>query len=248
MACAGALVALFALYNLISQRGRPLAARREGRRDRGGAVRLVRVGRTQTLAFIVSAGCAGLGGALPRPSSQLASPGHSRSSCRCSCWPGWSSASGRCRRGLGCRAARAPAELDQRSRPLVLAADQGVGEPAAGDLRARADRGDAPLAERDPGRAARDRRLRPPSVWRPRRGRSPRELASAGLDAEQRGLDLAETLPVATDPDRRVVVQERVGQPDDRVRERARFGGRVVPARPPPLRRSGLDVAAVARG
>ena len=43
-------------------------------------------------------------------------------------------------------------ELDQRPRQLVLALDEGLGQPAAGDLRPGADRRDARLAERDPGR------------------------------------------------------------------------------------------------
>ena len=75
IACAGALVVLFVLYNLIhSGIGRAWRAVRDD--EIAAALCGVRVGRTQTLAFIVSAGCAGLGGALLTAAvDQLASPG-----------------------------------------------------------------------------------------------------------------------------------------------------------------------------
>jgi branched-chain amino acid transport system permease protein len=75
IACAGALVVLFVLYNLVhSGIGRSWRAVRDD--EIAAALCGVRVGRTQTLAFIVSAGCAGLGGALLAAAvDQLASPG-----------------------------------------------------------------------------------------------------------------------------------------------------------------------------
>ena len=74
IACAGALVVLFVLYNLIhSGVGRSLRAVRDD--EIAAALCGVRIGRTQTLAFAVSAGCAGLGGGLLTVILQLASPG-----------------------------------------------------------------------------------------------------------------------------------------------------------------------------
>jgi branched-chain amino acid transport system permease protein len=74
IACAGALVVLFVLYNLIhSGLGRTLRAVRDD--EIAASLCGLRVGRTQTLAFIVSAGCAGLGGGLLAVVLQLADPG-----------------------------------------------------------------------------------------------------------------------------------------------------------------------------
>ena len=74
IACAGALVVMFALYNLIhSGSGRSLRAVRDD--EIAAAVCGLSVGRMQTLAFIVSAGCAGLGGGLLAVVAQLATPG-----------------------------------------------------------------------------------------------------------------------------------------------------------------------------
>ncbi len=74
IACAGALLVTFALYNLIhSGTGRSLRAVRDD--EIAAAVCGLRVDRMQTLAFIVSAGCAGLGGGLLAVVTQLASPG-----------------------------------------------------------------------------------------------------------------------------------------------------------------------------
>jgi branched-chain amino acid transport system permease protein len=75
IAGAGALVVLFVLYNLVhSGIGRSWRAVRDD--EIAAALCGIRVGGTQTLAFIVSAGCAGLGGALLAAAvDQLASPG-----------------------------------------------------------------------------------------------------------------------------------------------------------------------------
>jgi branched-chain amino acid transport system permease protein len=74
IACAGALIVLFVLYNLIhSGLGRTLRAVRDD--EIAASLCGLRVGRTQTLAFIVSAGCAGLGGGLLAVVLQLADPG-----------------------------------------------------------------------------------------------------------------------------------------------------------------------------
>jgi branched-chain amino acid transport system permease protein len=74
IACAGALVVLFVLYNLVhSGLGRSLRAVRDD--EIAAALCGLRIGRTQTLAFAVSAGCAGLGGGLLTIVLQLASPG-----------------------------------------------------------------------------------------------------------------------------------------------------------------------------
>ncbi len=74
IACAGALVVLFVLYNLIhSGLGRSLRAVRDD--EIAASLCGLRVGRTQTLAFVVSAACAGLGGGLLAVVLQLADPG-----------------------------------------------------------------------------------------------------------------------------------------------------------------------------
>jgi len=75
IASAGALVVLFVLYNLLhSGIGRSWRAVRDD--EIAASLCGLRVGRVQTLAFIVSAGCAGLGGALlAAVVEQLASPG-----------------------------------------------------------------------------------------------------------------------------------------------------------------------------
>jgi branched-chain amino acid transport system permease protein len=72
--CLGALVVLFVLYNLIhSGIGRSLRAVRDD--PIAASLCGLRVGPTQTLAFAVSAGCAGLGGGLLTVVTQLAAPG-----------------------------------------------------------------------------------------------------------------------------------------------------------------------------
>jgi branched-chain amino acid transport system permease protein len=74
IACAGALLVMFALYNLThSGIGRSLRAVRDD--EIAAEVSGLHVGRMQALAFIVSAGCAGLGGGLLAVVTQLASPG-----------------------------------------------------------------------------------------------------------------------------------------------------------------------------
>jgi branched-chain amino acid transport system permease protein len=74
IAGAGALVVLFALYNLThSGFGRSLRAVRD--EEIAAEVCGLRVGRTQALAFVISAGCAGLGGGLLALVLQLAQPG-----------------------------------------------------------------------------------------------------------------------------------------------------------------------------
>lgn len=74
IACAGALVVLFVLYNLIhSGIGRSFRAVRDD--EISASLCGLRVGRAQTLAFVVSAGCAGLGGGLLTVVLQLAQPG-----------------------------------------------------------------------------------------------------------------------------------------------------------------------------
>ncbi len=74
IACAGALIVVFALYNLVhSGVGRAWRAVRDD--EIAASLCGLRVGRTQTLAFIVSAGCAGLAGGLLAAVLQLAQPG-----------------------------------------------------------------------------------------------------------------------------------------------------------------------------
>jgi branched-chain amino acid transport system permease protein len=72
--CAGALVVLFVLYNLLhSGIGRSLRAVRDD--EIAASLCGLRTGRVQTLSFAVSAGCAGLGGGLLCAVEQLAAPG-----------------------------------------------------------------------------------------------------------------------------------------------------------------------------
>jgi branched-chain amino acid transport system permease protein len=74
IACAGALLVMFLLYSLIhSGVGRSFRAVRDD--EIAASLCGLRVGRTKTLAFVVSAGCAGLGGGLLTAVLQLAQPG-----------------------------------------------------------------------------------------------------------------------------------------------------------------------------
>jgi branched-chain amino acid transport system permease protein len=72
--CIGALVVLFALYNLVhSGVGRTMRAVRDD--EIAAALCGLRIGRMQTLAFIVSGACAGLGGGLLVVVLNLSAPG-----------------------------------------------------------------------------------------------------------------------------------------------------------------------------
>jgi branched-chain amino acid transport system permease protein len=74
IACAGALIVMFVLYNLVrSGVGRSLRAVRDD--EIAASLCGLRVGRTKTLTFVVSAACAGLGGGLLTAVLQLAQPG-----------------------------------------------------------------------------------------------------------------------------------------------------------------------------
>jgi branched-chain amino acid transport system permease protein len=74
IACAGALVVLFAMFNLVhSGVGRAFRAVRDD--EIAASLCGLHVGRVQTVAFVVSAACAGLGGGLLAVVLQLASPG-----------------------------------------------------------------------------------------------------------------------------------------------------------------------------
>ncbi len=73
IACAGALAVLFVLYNLThSGVGRSLRAIRDD--EIAASLCGLRIGRLQTFAFVISGGCAGLGGALLALVLQLAQP------------------------------------------------------------------------------------------------------------------------------------------------------------------------------
>ncbi len=73
IACAGALVVLFVLYNLShSGIGRSLRALRDD--EVAASLCGLRIGRQQTLAFVISAACAGLGGGLYAVVLNLATP------------------------------------------------------------------------------------------------------------------------------------------------------------------------------
>jgi branched-chain amino acid transport system permease protein len=74
IACAGALVVLFAIYNLMhSAVGRALEAVRDD--EIAASLCGLRVARLQTLAFVLSAACAGLAGGLLTLVLGLAAPG-----------------------------------------------------------------------------------------------------------------------------------------------------------------------------
>jgi branched-chain amino acid transport system permease protein len=74
IACAGALVVLFAIYNLLhSAVGRTLEAVRDD--EIAASLCGLRVARLQTFAFVLSAACAGLAGGLLTLVLQLAAPG-----------------------------------------------------------------------------------------------------------------------------------------------------------------------------
>jgi branched-chain amino acid transport system permease protein len=74
IACAGAVLVAFALYNVThSGVGRSWRAVRDD--EIAATVSGLRVSRVQTLAFILSAACAGLGGGLLAVVLQLANPG-----------------------------------------------------------------------------------------------------------------------------------------------------------------------------
>jgi branched-chain amino acid transport system permease protein len=73
IACAGALVVLFVLYNVThSGVGRSFRAVRDD--EVAASLCGLRVGRTQTIAFVISSACAGLGGGLLAIVLQLAAP------------------------------------------------------------------------------------------------------------------------------------------------------------------------------
>lgn len=74
IACIGALVAFFVLYNLLhSGTGRKLRAVRDD--EIAASLCGMHVARTQTLTFVISAACAGLGGGMLAVVLQLAQPG-----------------------------------------------------------------------------------------------------------------------------------------------------------------------------
>jgi branched-chain amino acid transport system permease protein len=74
IACGGAVVVLFVLYNLVSSGlGRALRAVRDD--EIAAELCGLKVGSMQTFAFVVSAACAGLAGALLAIVLQLAQPG-----------------------------------------------------------------------------------------------------------------------------------------------------------------------------
>jgi branched-chain amino acid transport system permease protein len=74
IACAGALVVLFAMNNLVrSSVGRSFRAVRDD--EIAASLCGLRVGRVRAVAFVVSAACAGLGGGLLTVVLQLAAPG-----------------------------------------------------------------------------------------------------------------------------------------------------------------------------
>ncbi len=74
IACAGALIVLFVLYNVThSGIGRSMRAVRDD--EIAASLAGLRVGRWQTLAFALSAAAAGLGGGLLAVVTQLAQPG-----------------------------------------------------------------------------------------------------------------------------------------------------------------------------
>jgi branched-chain amino acid transport system permease protein len=74
IACAGALVVLFVIYNVTrSGLGRAMRAVRDD--EIAASLCGLRVGRVQTMAFVISSACAGLGGALLAIVLQLAQPG-----------------------------------------------------------------------------------------------------------------------------------------------------------------------------
>jgi branched-chain amino acid transport system permease protein len=74
IACAGALVVLFVMNNLVhSGIGRAFRAVRDD--EIAASLCGLHVGRVQTVAFVVSAACAGLGGGLLAVVLQLAAPG-----------------------------------------------------------------------------------------------------------------------------------------------------------------------------
>jgi branched-chain amino acid transport system permease protein len=73
IACAGALVVLFVLYNLVhSGSGRSLRAARDD--EIAASLCGMNVARQQTMAFVISAACAGLGGGLLAVVLNLATP------------------------------------------------------------------------------------------------------------------------------------------------------------------------------
>jgi branched-chain amino acid transport system permease protein len=74
IACAGALVVLFCMYNLVrSGVGRSFRAVRDD--EIAASLCGLRVARVQTVAFVISAACAGLAGGLLALVLQLAAPG-----------------------------------------------------------------------------------------------------------------------------------------------------------------------------
>jgi branched-chain amino acid transport system permease protein len=74
IACAAAILVMFVLYNLLhSGTGRALRAVRDD--EIAASLCGLHVARTQTLTFVISAACAGLGGGVFAVVTQLAAPG-----------------------------------------------------------------------------------------------------------------------------------------------------------------------------
>ena len=208
IACGGALVVVFVLYNVIhSGIGRSLRAVRDD--EIAASLSGLHVGRIQTARVHAerrlrrarrrpadSGAAARPAGSVP--DSAVAGVADRRRAGRARLADG---------RGLGRGAADAPAELDQRPRQLVLALQPGLTQHAAGDLRDRPDRRDARVAVGHPGRGDRDRQLAARHVVAARRatadtGRpTERGVVSPSVcvqideidrgHAQQRGLDVA---------------------------------------------------------
>ncbi len=158
IACAGALVVMFLLYNLLhSGTGRRLRAIRDD--EIASSLCGLHVARTQTMAFVISAACAGLGGGVFAVVTQLAAPGAftlqlSLSLLTAVVVGGLGSLTGAI---WGAALLVLLPGMVERHRPLVLADSERLGQPAARYLRSDPDRGDARLAQRGPGGIARAR-------------------------------------------------------------------------------------------
>jgi ABC-type branched-subunit amino acid transport system permease subunit len=147
IAGAGALVVVFLMRNITrSGVGRSFRAVRDD--EIAASLCGLHVGRVQTLAFIISAACAGLGGGLLAVVLAVAVAAD-RGRARRAGIARW--------RDLGRGGARAATQLEHRPGALVLVVEQRLEQPAAGDLRPGADRRDARVADRHPGWRAEDR-------------------------------------------------------------------------------------------
>ncbi len=182
-----ALVVMVLVANLLwSRYGRAFRAVRDD--EIAASLAGIHVARTKVLAFAISAGCAGLGGALLSLSTGVVNTGEfpltlSIQLLAAMVLGGTGHAD---RHGLGRDPPGLPAAVVDLAVLGLQPGQRGERVPRHDHLRRRADRGDDRGTERDPGRAA--LAVGPPAA--PEQGRARRAGTSAGFDARLAKCDI----------------------------------------------------------